>query len=65
MLDLSTWFDPYDAKHMEAARILFATGYWPEEFLPEGIQIRPNWLIDIQLRMAVAWVKNFKLVLEK
>ena len=37
------WFDPHNIEHLKAYRHMENTGRWPEDFLPDDIEMVTVW----------------------
>lgn len=46
------FFNPYNFEHLKAFRHLRKTGAWPENFIPDYVEMNGYWLLDIQYEMA-------------
>lgn len=55
-MTLTEYFDPYNIDHIKAYRHLEKYGFWPEDFIPEDIEIENNWQISLLNKMAKAWI---------
>jgi hypothetical protein len=52
------FFDVYNIKHLVAYNHLCNTGHWPENFLPEDLEVPPPlWASNIMARMGQAWLE--------
>jgi len=57
-MNIVDWFDPYDIKHMEAYKYLERNGYWPENFIPDSVELSSVWQIFLVGAMARCWLKH-------
>ena len=58
MANLIEWFDPYNRDHVAAYRHLQTTGFWPEGFIPPGMEIPTYWNISVIGKLADAWINH-------
>jgi hypothetical protein len=52
------WFDIKNKEHLKAYKFLGEHGHWPEEFIPEDIEMEINWNIIITYKMANQYVED-------
>jgi len=57
-MDIVNWFNPYDKEHVAAYFVLTEKGQWPENFIPDWVELSPTWYMEITASMADAWVKH-------
>jgi hypothetical protein len=51
------FFNPYDLEHLKAYRHLEKTGFWPENFYPEGVEWSLIWQAALTAKMTQAWLE--------
>lgn len=56
-MNIVDWFDPFNIEHIKAFSHLEQTGFWPEDFLPEDIEVLPYWVLSLNRKMANIWVQ--------
>jgi len=61
-MKLRDWFDPMSSEHMKAYVHLNETGSWPKGFLPEDLEILPNWQIVLIGKMADCWLEYYSIL---
>ena len=57
-MDIQTFFNPYDVRHLKAFKVLNATGAWPAGFIPDNVVLGSTWQVLILNKMALAWLEQ-------
>jgi len=55
-MKITEWFDPTVIEHIKAYAHLKYNGFWPDGFLPDGIEFPPVWQSTIQAKIADKWI---------
>jgi hypothetical protein len=57
-MKLEHWFNVEDIAHIRAYKNVIETGVWPDGFLPYGVEITPNSVIEISFVLARTYVNK-------
>ncbi len=55
-MKITEYFDPCVIEHLRAFKHLQNNGFWPTDFLPDGIEFPELWQITLQSKMAGEWI---------
>ena len=55
-MKITDWFDPTVIEHIKAYHHLQLNGFWPNGFLPNGIEMPSRWQVTIQAKIANQWI---------
>lgn len=58
MIKLSDWFNINNIKHIKALKCKQKNEKWPDNFIPNNVELDHNWEMKIALYMADAWIEN-------
>ena len=56
MADFAEFFDAHNPEHRAAYRHLETTGSWPEDFIPDDVELGPTWHVVALAKLGQAWL---------
>jgi len=57
-MNIVEWFNPESREHLRAYRHLERRGFWPEGFVPDGIEMPNVWQVSIMQKIVNEFLIN-------
>lgn len=59
-MKITQWFNVQERSHMEAYIHLREKGFWPEGFIPEGMEFEPGWQILLMGMISDEYIRQLE-----
>lgn len=58
MIDFKDWIDLNNVEHIKSILHLFRHGFWPENFIPDDVNVTCNMYPDLTSKIVLNWINE-------
>ena len=58
IMKITEWFDPKNIEHIKAYKHLRDKAFWPEDFIPKGMEFPSGWNTVVTGKIADAYIEQ-------